>query len=308
MFLPRSVRVWGEKHERGPELRLGGKTEAFGSDADDAERTAIEHQRAADRGRIAAELGLPETMGNDGGGFVILRSKESARQRMFVEEAKEIRRDGPAQQTNGAAADFGGPGAAFDCGGSRERSGERAHFAVLDSRDGRMRRLERIEPGGHRHHAAGVADAERVQQHGLEHTDNGRVGAHAERHGQHCGGRHHRLPPQQPDGEDRVAPGGIEPREAPLVVALLAEGEIVAELAAGGQRRFGGRHAFAARTARRASRGGPESPRPDRARGAAGPAGSGCGSRVSCHHPRDARQYENRIPRSRAQAACGPPP
>jgi hypothetical protein len=144
------VRAEGDE-DVGRVLELDRAVKARGGDADDREWSAVEVDRPADGGRIAAEARAPEP---------VAQNRDRRRARTVVRIAEEPSRGGPDLEESKEVPGYGVPGgherAVADRGADALDRGERREIADL------VRLVLKCPPGGNRERrarrAAGVVE------------------------------------------------------------------------------------------------------------------------------------------------------
>ena len=185
-------RVGLEQPHRRPQLELAGrKGEPLRSDADHRVRRAAERQRSSDGAAIAAEDGLPEPVAEDHGLLTVLVGAEvMADGGSDAEERQHVAGDHAAEHLPGLVPVLEVVEVRRPRGRLVKRPAGAAHVEIVGIRQARD------------DEAVGIAIGQRLQQHGVDHAEDGGGGADAECERQ---GRRQREGAVAQQGPERVS-------------------------------------------------------------------------------------------------------
>ena len=177
--------------------------------ADDGMRLVVEPQRGADGRRIARELAFPERLADEdppGASRHIVRWREAA----AGERAEPEHR----QEIVGDAQDWHAPRIAsrrrevhlvgHQCRRGRETTGAFLDVEIIRKGGGLARRRGVAIRLPDHHQPVGVRERRPPEQHGVDHAEDGGVGADAEAEGDDAGERELRILEEGADGEPEV--------------------------------------------------------------------------------------------------------
>jgi hypothetical protein len=173
-----------DRRERHPELGVVGMLEARGHHAQDFVRHTVQHDALADDGNIRAKPPHPEPVGEDdhalAAGLTVRSSEGASLQRLHTHRLEEFMGDASAADLRRIAALRQRDARAEVAGHPLERLTRAA--PVVEIRIGSDVLVEAL-PGvvrPHHHQAVRVRVGQRLQEHAVDHREDGRVRADAQ--------------------------------------------------------------------------------------------------------------------------------
>ena len=205
------------ERERHPQLGVVRKVESRGHHAGDFIALAFQRDRAADDTWIAAVDATPHAVADEHDRprprTHVVFGETPAEQRLHAQRRQHLRVDRHAVQAQRLERAGQGQRLLVVAAERLERSILRLPVAEIRRRDGGGPAARQFV---HVHDARGVAVRQRLQEHLLDHRENRRVGADAERGGEHRGQREAGRLAEHPDGKHKILSGHGGPRAGPL--------------------------------------------------------------------------------------------
>ena len=210
-----------EQSERQPDVgQPRRETHRHGHDADDHVRLPVQRQGATDDAGIRLEMTAPQPLADDGDAIgarlIFRRGKGAARERRDTHRLEHARRRERSVQPLGIAGSGQvDGGAAIDADVLEHRV---LIAIVLEIRPRHGHGLPAARLLDEHEQAIDVRIGERAQHHAVEHGEDRRVGADAERQGQHGHCREASMLHQHADGVSQILDEGIHVSSVWLVL------------------------------------------------------------------------------------------